>query len=50
VILLVRLVILLTAWLVKTMVDEWRESPIGCVSVFVLFLIVGLICKACESC
>ena len=48
--LLLRIVILLGVWATKSMVEMWRESPIGCISAVVLLVVAGLIVEACESC
>jgi hypothetical protein len=48
--LLVRVLILLTVWLVESIVELWRESRIGCITVIVILVIAGMIVEACESC
>ena len=48
--LLVRLLFLLAVWLVESIVELWRESRIGCITVIVILVIAGMIVEACESC
>ncbi len=47
--LLVRVLFLLTVWLVESIVKQWRETRTGCITVLVIVFVAAMIVEACES-
>jgi hypothetical protein len=47
--LLVRVLFLLTVWLIESLVRQWRETRTGCITALVIVFVAAIIVEACES-